>query len=94
MSKVRKKSSPPHHVLRAIIEEDTLALKAMGRKGAETRKNNARIKKQREAEICEIFDFRHKLCKAHELDESYVRAITANEHICPVDDLHTPYYSA
>ena len=94
MSKAKKKSSPPSHVLRAIIEEDTLALKAMGRKGAESRIKNARIKKEREAEICEIFACHHRLCEDHELDEWYARAVAANEHICPVDDLCTPYDSA
>lgn len=94
MSKAKKKFSRPIHVLRAIIDEDTIALKAMGRKGAETRKQNARRKKEREAEVREIFDCHHKLCEDLQLDEFYVRAVEANEHICPVDDLYTLYYSA
>ena len=70
-----QKQQTPSDVLDAIFREDSRALSAMGRKGAE-----ARRRKKQEKLLAE----KEKALRL--LEECEERAKEAHEDICPVDD--------
>ena len=71
-------SQLPHVVQVAILTGDKAALRRMGKKGAQTRAENRRRARERDATLKEIADER----RAREYE--HLRR-QRNEHICPVN---------
>ena len=64
----------PHHVIKAIREEDTITLRAMGRKGGAVSARNRDIKKT----VAIIYS-------QEIVDEFWQRDIEIHADICPID---------
>ena len=74
MPKAKRKSAPPVHVLRAIHEEDTSLLRAMGRKGGLTRAKKLDIQRSVAS-----------LLQEEIVNEHWQRTLEIHADICPID---------